>query len=112
MKKYIRNAYNYVRILIAILYAFIMISDIYSSFIDEKTYERVYVGEYFYSMYANINMYRLLSVIYIILSIIYFYLVILHLNKLKDNKMLSVGLIITDILFILCRIIIFLNPWY
>jgi hypothetical protein len=112
MKIYIRNTYNCIRIFIAILYMFMIISDIYDSFIDEETYEKVYVGEYFYSMYASINMYRLLSVIFVILSAIYIYSVVLHLNKLKGNKILSVSLVITDILFVIFRVFLFNNPWY
>jgi hypothetical protein len=112
MKKYIRITYNCIRILIAILYVFMITSDIYDSFINEETYEKVYVGEYFYSIYASINMYRLLSVIFVILAVIYVYLVVLHLNRLKDNKVLFISLIITDILFILYRVFVFLNPWY
>ena len=111
MKKYIR-IYNYIRILIAILYLLIKISDIYGSFIDTETYERVYIGEYFYSIYASIGMYRLLSFTFVVLSAIYIYLVVLHLNKLKNNQVLLVGLIIIDILFVAWRIFVFLNPWY
>lgn len=111
MKKYIK-IYNYIRILVAILYVFAVITDIYDSFIDEETYERVYVGEYFYSMYTSIGMFRVLSFIFVVLSAIYIYSVVLHLNKLKNNRALSIGLIITDILFVVWRIFIFLNPWY
>jgi hypothetical protein len=88
------------------------ISEIYDSFIDKETYERVYVGEYFYSIYANISMFRLFASLFIFLSAIYIYFVVLHLNKLKNNKILSVSLIITDILFVVCRVVVFVNPWY
>lgn len=96
----------------AILHIFINISEIYASYIDEETYEKVYVGNYFYSMYASISMFRLISFIFVIFSVIYIYSVILHLRKLKDNILLSVSLMITDILFVACRVFVFLNPWY
>jgi len=111
MKKYI-NIYNYIRILIATLYVFTIATDIHNSFLDPETYERVYVGEYFYSIYASISMFRLLSFIFIVLSAIYICLVILHLNKLKDNKILSISLVTTDIFFVAWRVFVFLNPWY
>ena len=111
MKRFIR-IYNYIRISISILYVLIGVTDIYGSFIDKETYERVYVGEYFYSMYASINMFRILSFIFIVLSAIYIYSVVLHISKLRDNKTLSVSLIITDILFVTYRVFVFLNTWY
>ena len=111
MKKCIR-IYDYIRILVAILYVFMIATDIYGSFIDADTYEKVYVGNYFYSMYASIGAFRLISFTFVILSAIYIYLVVLHLNKLKNNKILSISLIIIDFLFVASRVFVFFNPWY
>ncbi len=105
------KAYNYLRILIATLYVFVMISEIYNSFVDKETYERVYVGEYFYSIYANLSIFRLLSLMFISLAIIYIYLVSLHLKKMNNNK-LSVCLIIIDVVFIVSYTCIHCNSWY
>lgn len=112
MKQYLKLIYNCLRGLVAVLYIFIIASEIYNSFINKESYEMVYIGEYFYSIYANLSVFRLCYSIFIVLAIIYICLILLHLSKLRHNKTLSVCLIITDILYVVLHIYIIYNPWY
>jgi hypothetical protein len=112
MKNIVIQLYNFLRIIIVLFYICIKGYELYNSIVFTDTYENVYVGEYLFSIYPNIQVFRLFTLSSIVFAIFYAYSVYLYQTKHYKSKLLPIILIITDILFVILNLVCFFNPWY
>lgn len=97
----LHRIYNILRIMISLLFIYIIASDLYEIFLDPVTYEAVYTGAFlgknkFKTLYHLI----LSDCIEIVAFLIYLFISILHFYSLKNKKLISCILIIWDIIAI------------
>lgn len=99
MNNAISQTTNAIRILIAILFLLIFVSDLRNIYLDPDTYYKVYTGEFLGEGRFN-SLFNLVLSHCVTIAIVFTYLlfVFLHLTKLKSWKVLTWILRVIDIL--------------